>query len=435
MDITPAIANSIEQFAVPKPRPIPERERIVALDVLRGVALLGILAMNIRSFAGPFATYITPSLVYEYSGASRAAFWLTTLVFDTKMMSIFSMLFGAGAMIYSAKEAGGKTTATRLWYRRNIWLLVIGLVHAYLIWEGDILVIYSLCALLFLWWTRKLPAWVLVFLAAVMFAIGGLLTMAHTLYFDELTPEEKAEELSLWQPSDEELAEELAVYRDGYLGIVAHRIPNVLVFHTAYFLAFFLWRSGGMMVLGQALMKWGIITGTKTNRFYFLMMLAGYLIGFPLVWMGMQQLEAIRFAVPERFALDLYNYFGSIAVALGHVGLILWLLRVYPGSPWFRRLAAVGRMALTNYLMQSIICTTLFYGYGFNLFGRLDYAWQLLVVVAVWALQLIVSPWWLRHFQFGPVEWLWRWLTYGSRPAMRLKDRSVDQSFASLPKT
>jgi uncharacterized protein len=190
-----------------------------------------------------------------------------------------------------------------------------------------------------------------------------------------------------------------------------------------------------MMVLGQALMKWGVITGTKTNRFYLSMALAGYVIGFPLVWIGMQQLEAIQFAVPERFSLDLYNYFGSIAVALGHVGLILWLLRVYPGSPWFGRLAAVGRMALTNYLMQSVICTTLFYGYGFNLFGRLNYAWQLLVVVAVWALQLIVSPWWLRHFQFGPVEWLWRWLTYGTRPPMRLQHRSIESSFTTPPKT
>ena len=213
----------------------------------------------------------------------------------------------------------------------------------------------------------------------------------------------------------------MAVHRDGYLEIVMRRAPNVFVFQTAYFLAYFLWRSGGMMVLGQALMKWGVLTGVRTRSFYWAMALAGYLVGFPLVWMGMQQLEAIEFAVPQRFSLDLYNYFGSIAVALGHVGLVLWLLRTYPDSLWFGRLAAVGRMALTNYLMQSLIGTTLFYGYGFNLFGRMDYAWQLLVVVGVWALQLIVSPWWLRHFQFGPIEWLWRWLTYGVRPPMLLK--------------
>jgi uncharacterized membrane protein YeiB len=134
-----------------------------------------------------------------------------------------------------------------------------------LIWEGDILVIYSLCALLFLWWTRKLPAWVLVLISAVMFAVGGLLTVAHTSYFDELTAEEQAEELAMWQPGDEELAEELAVYRDGYLGIVAHRTAKVFVFYTVYFLAYFLWRLGGMMVLGQGLMKSESPTTDKTQ--------------------------------------------------------------------------------------------------------------------------------------------------------------------------
>ncbi len=173
------------------------------------------------------------------------------------------------------------------------------------------------------------------------------------------------------------------------------------------------------MVLGQGLMKLGILSGARTNRFYAAMALVGYAIGFPLVWIGQRQLEAVGFGVPQRFTLDLYNYFGSVAVALGHAGLILWLFRRHALSGWFERLAAVGRMALTNYLMQSLICTTLFYGYGFSLFARLNYAWQLLVVVAVWGLQLMVSPWWLRRYQFGPAEWLWRWMTYRARPPMQ----------------
>ncbi len=247
-----------------------------------------------------------------------------------------------------------------------------------------------------------------------------------------MSAEEQAEEGSLWQPTPDEVAKETAVYRDGYLGIVAHRAPTALIIHTVYFLVFFLWRSGGMMVLGQALMKWRVLTGERSSGFYMALALAGYLVGLPLVWIGMQRLEAVQFAVPQRFTLDLYNYFGSVAVALGHVGLVLWLFRTWPTSSWFDRLAAVGRMALTNYLMQSLICTTLFYGYGFNLFGRLDYAWQLVVVAAVWALQLVVSPWWLRHFQFGPVEWLWRWLTYGQRPPLRRSVRVSDIPLAPV---
>jgi uncharacterized protein len=413
---------TIDEVAVDTPHPVAERERIVALDVLRGVALLGILPMNIRSFAAPFAAYFNPLAMFDYSGASRAAYWATTLLFDTKMISIFSMLFGAGALIYSEKPSTGKTSPTRLWYRRNFWLLVIGLVHAYLIWTGDILVVYSLCGFIIVWWTRKLPAWALALLATVMFAIGGLLVIGQAAAFQILTAEEQAAKNSLWQPTPDELAGELAVYRDGYLGIVAHRAPEALMIHTMYFLWFFLWRAGGMMVLGQGLMKWGILTGARSSRFYLTMALLGYLVGFPIVWIGLAKLEAAEFVLPQRFMLDLYNYFGSIAVALGHVGLVLWLFQRWPRSPWFDRLAAVGRMALTNYLMQSLLCTTLFYGYGFNLFGRLDYARQLAVVAAVWALQLTLSPWWLRRFQFGPVEWLWRWLTYGVRPPMLLRN-------------
>ena len=400
--------------------------------MLRGVALLGILAMNIRSFAAPFAAYINPLAMYEYAGASRAAYWATTLVFDTKMMSIFSMLFGAGAIIYSGKTSDGKISATRLWYRRNLWLLIIGLIHAYLIWVGDILVVYSLCAFFFLWWTRNLPAWVLVLLATVMFAVGGLMMIGEAAAFEMLSAEERTEEASQWQPTHAEVDEEIEIYRDGYLGIAAHRAPAALYIQTVYFVAFFLWRSGGMMVLGQALMKWRVLTGARSSGFYMALALSGYLVGLPLVWIGMQRLEAVRFAVPERYTLDLYNHFGSIAVALGHVGLLLWLFRARPTSIWFDRLAAVGRMALTNYLMQSVICTTLFYGYGFNLFGRLDYAWQLVVVAAVWAIQLVASPWWLRHFQFGPVEWLWRWLTYGQRPPLRRGVRAPDLPLAPL---
>jgi uncharacterized protein len=426
------VVTTVEAFPDPSPLPVREHQRIAALDVLRGVALLGILAMNIRSFSGPFASYVNPLVMYDYSGASRAAYWATTLIFDTKMMSIFSMLFGAGAIIYSGKTSDGKLSPTRLWYRRNFWLLVIGLVHAYLIWLGDILVVYSLCAFLFLWWTRKLPAWALVLLATAMFAVGGLLAIGEATVFNTLSAEERAEEASLWQPTLDDLEKELAVYRDGYLGIVAHRAPAAFFIQTVYFLVFFLWRSGGMMVLGQALMKWRVLTGDKSSGFYLALALAGYLIGVPLVWTGMQRLEAVQFAVPQRFTLDLYNYFGSIAVALGHVGLVLWLFRARPTSIWFDRLAAVGRMALTNYLMQSVICTTLFYGYGFNLFGRLDYAWQLVVVTAVWSLQLILSPWWLRRFQFGPVEWLWRWLTYGARPPLRRRALAPDIPSAPL---
>ena len=127
------------------PSPVSDKERVEAVDVLRGFALLGILAMNIRAMAAPFGAYMTPSAFFPYEGASRAAYIFTSIVFDLKMMGLFSMLFGAGVLLYAGKSADAGRSPRALWFRRMFWLLVIGLVHAYLIWDGDILVPYALC--------------------------------------------------------------------------------------------------------------------------------------------------------------------------------------------------------------------------------------------------------------------------------------------------
>jgi uncharacterized protein len=409
------------------PRPTAEPERIQALDTLRGVALLGILGMNIRSFAGPFSTYMNPLLMYEYQGLSRAAFWLTALVFDTKMMSLFSILFGAGSIVYATKGTAHGRSPTRLWFRRNVWLLAIGMVHAYLLWDGDILVTYACCGLLFLWWTRRLPPWALVAIASFMLLVGAFFQWGHAAEFEQMSAEKKAAELEFWQPTPEQIAKDVAAHRGPYLSLVFYRAPGVFEFQTVVFVFYFLWRAGAMMVLGQALMKLGVLSGARPARFYLALAAAGYTIGSPFVWVGIGELERIQFAVPGRYLVDLYNYFGSVAVALGHAGLILWLQHTGGLGRLADRLAAVGRMAFTNYLAQSLICTTLFYGYGLGLFGRLDYVWQLLVLIGVWSLQLLYSPWWLARAEFGPFEWLWRWLTYGTRPAF-LRRRPASQA-------
>src|SRR5215204_6254889 len=141
--------------------PVPASARIETLDVLRGFALLGILAMNIRAMAAPFGAYMYPYAMFDYTGVNRAAFIFTSTVVDLKMMGLFSMLFGAGVLLYAAKSTEDGRPPRGLWFRRMFWLLVIGLVHSYLIWAGDILVPYALCGILLLWWVRRLPAWAL----------------------------------------------------------------------------------------------------------------------------------------------------------------------------------------------------------------------------------------------------------------------------------
>src|SRR5262245_16051740 len=177
------------------PAPVSSRDRIETLDVLRGFALLGILAMNIRAMAAPFSAYMYPYALFEYTGQSRAAYLFTSIAFDLKMMGLFSMLFGAGVLLYAAKPTESGNPPRGLWFRRMSWLLVIGLVHAYLIWDGDILVPYALCGLILLWWMRRFSGRVLFGAAVTMFLIGVLLSIGQGLMWDTMPEADRADAL------------------------------------------------------------------------------------------------------------------------------------------------------------------------------------------------------------------------------------------------
>jgi uncharacterized protein len=402
-------------------RPVAEAERIESLDVLRGFALLGILPMNIRSFATPFAAYMNPTLMFDFSGLNRLAFLFTHVVFDFKMMTLFSMLFGAGVIVYAAKPAPGGKPPVGLWYRRMFWLLVIGLVHAYLIWIGDILVPYALSGLLLLWWMRRRSPRTLIIVASTFIIVGGLSWASRGLHLQlsNLSPEQREEINREFSPTPEQLKKEIDAYTGNYAGIVRFRAPDVFMLQTIFFPAFFLWRVGGVMLLGMALMKLRVLTGERSLHYYAILAVTGYAVGLPLIVGGIVLQQTINYQPPRTLYVDQFNYFGSVAIALGHAGLLIYLLKRDRLGPFRWPLAAVGRTAFTNYLMQSLICTTLFYGYGFGLFAQLDYAAQLVVVLAIWIVQLIVSPLWLKHFLFGPFEWLWRSLTYWRLQPMR----------------
>lgn len=405
--------------------PVAAPDRLETLDVLRGFALLGILAMNIRAMAAPFSAYMYPYALFDYDGASRAAYVFTSVVFDLKMMGLFSMLFGAGVLLYAAKPTPTGRPPRGLWFRRMAWLLAIGMVHAYLIWDGDILVPYALCGLLFLWWVRRLPAWALVLIAGAMLTIGTGFWMSFGLAWDSMPPEAQAEQLRDMAPTREQALEQLAPMLGSYGDLVAHRAPSVLVIQTFLFVIFFLWRAGGMMLLGMGLYKLGFLDGRRSTRAYAVAAAVCIPAGLLLSWQGVQALEAVEYAMPARVFADTWNYAGSVLASIGYAaGLILVIKLGVLG--WLRRgLASVGRMAFTNYLSQSIITSVLFLGCGFGLAGKLDYFEQLGVVAAIWAFQLAISPWWLGRFRFGPAEWLWRSLTYWRRQPMRREFESA----------
>jgi uncharacterized protein len=223
-----------------------------------------------------------------------------------------------------------------------------------------------------------------------------------------------------WLPGPETIASEIAVYQSGWWAQMQRRLPDALEFQTLIFLIWGVWRAGGLMLVGMALYKLGVVSGQRSSRFYGSTSAIGFLIGLPLIVYGVQRDVLANWDVRYSFFVgSQWNYWGSLFLTAGWIGLVVLAAK----SPAFggitARLGAVGRMAFTNYLLQTIICTTIFYGHGLGFFGQVSRVGQMLVVLGVWIFRLAVSALWLRRFNFGPVEWLWRSLTYGHRQPFR----------------
>ena len=198
------------------------------------------------------------------------------------------------------------------------------------------------------------------------------------------------------------------------------RSAAALGFETLIMLFWGGWRAGGLMLVGMALYKMGVFNATCSRRFYGALIAAALLIGFPLESYGVALDFASGWAVTWSFFHGKqFNYWPSVAVSLGYVGVVMLVCQSASLRPLTRPFAAVGQMALTNYLLHTVICTTIFYGHGLGYYGSVDRLGQIGVVVGVWVVQLVVSPLWLRRFRFGPAEWVWRSLTYGERPPLR----------------
>jgi uncharacterized protein len=278
---------------------------------------------------------------------------------------------------------------------------------------------YALCGILVLWGARRLPAWALLTGSMVMLGVGAARGFGHALSWESMSGADRAAEAAMMMPTREQATAQLARMFGSYTEVVAANAPSVLMFQTLDFGVFFFWRCSGMMLLGMALYKWGFLDGSRPAGTYLLTAAICLPLGLGLAGFGVTELERVRFAMPERAILDLWNYAGAVLASVGYAA--AGILVVKSGAlPALRRaLAAVGRMAFSNYLFHSVATSVLFLGWGFGLAGRFDYAQQLLVVVAIWVFQLIVSPLWLARFRFGPAEWLWRSLTYGTAQRMR----------------
>ncbi|HEU4402675.1 MAG TPA: DUF418 domain-containing protein [Candidatus Polarisedimenticolia bacterium] len=424
--------------------PVTAGERISSVDVLRGVALLGILLMNVVSFGLPEGAYADPTVAGGEKGANLAAWLVSQVLFEGKMRAIFSMLFGAGVVLLTsrAEARGGEGRIADIYYRRCLWLIAFGLAHAYFIWPGDILYGYGVVALL-LFPFRRQSAKFLIVTGLLVLAVIVPKTIFEGRHLASLraraqdveravargrTPTEPqrealkewAEKLKELKPPPADIAKEIRAHRAGYWTLFARRAKEVVSDESTLFYKYGFLDAAGMMLLGMGLLKLGVFSAALSPRFYQAMALLGYGIGAPINWYVGHLEIAGHFDPVGMFSAYATYDLGRLSVALGHVAVVMLICKAGALRFLTTRLAAVGQMALSNYLAHSILCVLLFDGTGFGLFGRLQRIQLLYVVLPIWAVQLLVSPIVLRRFRFGPLEWLWRSLTYWQRQPLRL---------------
>lgn len=416
------------QLSQTRSGPVTQTQRIASIDVLRGFAVLGILVMNIQSFSMIGAAYINPTAYGDLTGANYVVWLLSHVLTDRKFMTIFSMLFGAGILLMTSRREVAGVRPAGVHYLRMGWLLLFGLLHGYLLWYGDILNAYALCGLIVYLFRRRRPATLIVIgLASIAFA------SALSLFFHwsiQYWPAEAIENtLKWWAPSEDIVAKEVAAYRGGWTEQLPHRAFTALFFQTFFFVIENVWRAGGLMLIGMGLLKLEVFSAKRSSAAYAAMIVIGLIVGIPVILHGVHRNFAAQWRFESCFYLSgQFNYWGSLFVAMGWVGLIMLLCKHALVPILTRTLAAVGQMAFTNYMLQTVICTTIFYGHGFGLFGRIERTGQILIVFATWIVLLVISPIWLRYFRFGPLEWLWRSLTYWTLQPMLREQRICTRS-------
>ena len=374
-----------QQAGEARAAPVLADQRIDSIDVLRGLALLGVLAMNLEM---EFRISIFQQFVRSPPDRGVDG-WVNAFLkifVDLKALAIFSLLFGIGLAIQHERLADNPRRLV-LMLRRLMVLLAFGLVHLYLIWNGDILTEYAIAGLVVLPLLYG-PTWALA-LGAAMFLV---LYLAGPL-LPPLVPFPS----TAWLIHHIRMANE--IYGSGsFAEILAFRIKEVDAFLSLH--DFIFPRTVGLFLLGVLTWRFGIVRDARRhNRKLALGAMLGIAIGLALILTGLSDT-------------------GTIVLALAYAALVLWVASG-PAGRWLAWAAPVGRMAFTNYIAQSLIMGWIFYGYGLGLFGKMGSTTGLVLVLLIYAVQVLWSRWWLERFAFGPIEWLWRALMYGSRPPFR----------------
>ncbi len=383
-----------------------EARRILCLDHIRGLSILGILIVNAIAFAQPIDVYNNPALSPVSLSAADVGWWWGIEVFcREKFVTLFTLLFGISVWLVGRGEAGFGSPL----FRRLAWLVLFGIIHGAVVWNGDILLTYGVTGFLMWRWQTVKPR-LLIGWGLILFLGGAAVVIFPAL---SLKPED------LPPPTD--VLEQIGQMRGGFTSSLAGNFtewfPSIL-FNVLYFVPGTL---GGMMI-GLGLFKAGVLSGEAKTGIYVAFIVAGALSLVAIAFQATQA-TASRFAEPQIYGLyQIANTFLCLPVSLAYASLLILAGRIGLGRVLLYPLACCGRMAFTNYLMQSLVMTALFYGgrapaslataWDLPWFGQFNIAELVPVVATIWLAQLIVSPLWLSVFRYGPFEWLWRCLTY-----------------------
>lgn len=402
--------------------------RFQTLDIIRGVAVMGIFSVNVIAFAMIEGAYFNPPAYGGHHGIDLALWIANMVVIDGKMRSLFSMLFGASMLLVIERAEAGGRSGLKTHFSRMIVLLLIGIIHHDFLWFGDILHLYAAVGLI-AYFFRNLPP-------RALLASGALFMIIQIAIFSDIVSQAVADDIAahapgasaaaiaawndfaeIFYPTPEVLAKDAALYGGSFGGIARHWLVEK-PFYWARDIIFFSSETLGLMLFGMAGYKSGFLTGLWTDDRYRKIAVIGISIGalasIVVAWVDI----ASHFYLPVVFG----NFVVGLApfrpvMAAGYAALIILLARE-PG--WFAlRLASVGRAAFTNYLATSLIAAFVFYGWGMGYYGKASRFEAWLLVPPVWLLMLAWSKPWLDRFNYGPFEWLWRSLSRGSLQPMR----------------
>lgn len=399
--------------------PAERGERHLSIDAVRGFAVLGILLMNIVGMGLPSFSYIDPTFA---GGEGPADYWtwaVNSVLVDGKMRALFTMLFGASAVLIAERAEGLRPGPAQTHYRRLLWMALFGLIHAVFFWYGDILVLYAVAGLVIFPFRRLKPRTQIIIGATLLVLLLAknvvMAQMLEQLREAAMAPGAPADVVKAWReasaavqaPPEAKIAE-LRGFGGGFLDAAQARLSLLRFFYLMYFPTDALPEAVGQMFIGMALFRLGFFTLGWSSRAYGALIAFGYLVCVPataaltaMAWRSGFDPMALHEAV-------VWQQTTRPFIGLAHASVLLLVIRAGWMKALTNRLASAGRMAFSNYLMSSVLTSLVFCGYGFGLFGELSRAELLWVVAGVWACILAWSRPWLQRFQYGPFEWAWR---------------------------